>query len=92
MNHRPITEDDLHAYVDHALEPERPAEVATTSRITLMSPSASASSPISASFCARRLRRLPTNPWRQSSIYRASSSSGRGDPPWSVGRWRRCCC
>jgi len=29
MNHRPITEDDLHAYVDHALEPERRAEVAT---------------------------------------------------------------
>jgi anti-sigma factor RsiW len=28
MNHRPITEDDLHAYVDHALEPERRAEVA----------------------------------------------------------------
>ena len=29
MNHRPITEDDLLAYVDHALEPERRAEVAT---------------------------------------------------------------
>jgi anti-sigma factor RsiW len=29
MNHRPITEDDLHAYVDHALEPERRTEVAT---------------------------------------------------------------
>jgi anti-sigma factor RsiW len=29
MNHRPITEDDLHAYVDHALEPERRAEVAS---------------------------------------------------------------
>jgi anti-sigma factor RsiW len=28
MNNRPITEDDLHAYVDHALEPERRAEVA----------------------------------------------------------------
>jgi anti-sigma factor RsiW len=28
MSHRPITEDDLHAYVDHALEPERRAEVA----------------------------------------------------------------
>jgi anti-sigma factor RsiW len=28
MNHRPITEDDLHAYVDHVLEPERQAEVA----------------------------------------------------------------
>ena len=28
MNHRPITEDDLHAYVDRALEPERQAEVA----------------------------------------------------------------
>ena len=27
MNHRPITEDDLHAYVDRALEPERRAEV-----------------------------------------------------------------
>jgi anti-sigma factor RsiW len=27
MNQRPITEDDLHAYVDHALEPERRAEV-----------------------------------------------------------------
>lgn len=27
MNHRPITEDDLHAYVDHVLEPERQAEV-----------------------------------------------------------------
>lgn len=29
MNHRPITEDDLHAYVDYALEPERRAEVAS---------------------------------------------------------------
>jgi anti-sigma factor RsiW len=29
MSHRPITEDDLHAYVDRALEPERRAEVAT---------------------------------------------------------------
>jgi anti-sigma factor RsiW len=29
MSNRPITEDDLHAYVDHALEPERSAEVAT---------------------------------------------------------------
>ena len=29
MNHRPITEDDLHAYVDSALEPERRAEVAS---------------------------------------------------------------
>ena len=29
MNHRPITEDDLHAYVDRVLEPERQAEVAT---------------------------------------------------------------
>lgn len=29
MNHRPITEDDLHAYVDDALEPERRAEVAS---------------------------------------------------------------
>ncbi len=29
MNHRPITEDDLHAYVDRALEPERRAEVAS---------------------------------------------------------------
>jgi anti-sigma factor RsiW len=28
MNHRPITEDDLHAYVDQALEPERRREVA----------------------------------------------------------------
>jgi len=28
MNHRPITEDDLHAYVDRVLEPERQAEVA----------------------------------------------------------------
>ena len=28
MIHRPITEDDLHAYVDGALEPEREAEVA----------------------------------------------------------------
>lgn len=28
MNHRPITEDDLHAYVDSALEPERQVEVA----------------------------------------------------------------
>ena len=29
MNNRPITEDDLHAYVDHTLEPARRAEVAT---------------------------------------------------------------
>jgi len=28
MSNRPITEDDLHAYVDRALEPEREAEVA----------------------------------------------------------------
>lgn len=28
MSHRPISEDDLHAYVDRALEPEREAEVA----------------------------------------------------------------
>ena len=28
MNHRPITEDDLHAYVDRVLEPERQVEVA----------------------------------------------------------------
>lgn len=28
MSHRPITEDDLHAYVDGVLEPERRAEVA----------------------------------------------------------------
>jgi anti-sigma factor RsiW len=28
MNHRPIMEDDLHAYVDQALEPERRREVA----------------------------------------------------------------
>ena len=28
MNHRAITEDDLHAYVDRVLEPERRAEVA----------------------------------------------------------------
>ena len=28
MNHRPITEDDLHAYVDRLLEPERQMEVA----------------------------------------------------------------
>src|SRR6202048_15745 len=30
MNHRPITEDDLHAYVDRVLEPERQAEVAAS--------------------------------------------------------------
>ncbi|MEP6839290.1 MAG: anti-sigma factor [Bradyrhizobium sp.] len=29
MTNRPITEDDLHAYVDRVLEPERQAEVAT---------------------------------------------------------------
>jgi anti-sigma factor RsiW len=29
MNHRPITEDDLHAFVDRVLEPERQAEVAS---------------------------------------------------------------
>src|SRR5262249_42647439 len=29
MSQRPITEDDLHAYVDRALEPERQAEVAS---------------------------------------------------------------
>ena len=29
MSQRPITEDDLHAYVDRVLEPERKAEVAT---------------------------------------------------------------
>jgi anti-sigma factor RsiW len=29
MNQRPITEDDLHAFVDHALEPERRVEVAS---------------------------------------------------------------
>ncbi|HEX9209789.1 MAG TPA: anti-sigma factor [Bradyrhizobium sp.] len=29
MNHRPIMEDDLHAYVDQALEPQRRAEVAS---------------------------------------------------------------
>ncbi len=28
MTNRPITEDDLHAYVDDVLEPEREAEVA----------------------------------------------------------------
>jgi len=28
MSNRPITEDDLHAYVDQLLEPERRAEVA----------------------------------------------------------------
>ena len=28
MTNRPITEDDLHAYVDGVLEPEREAEVA----------------------------------------------------------------
>src|SRR2546430_10969386 len=28
MNHRPITADDLHAYVDRVLEPERQTEVA----------------------------------------------------------------
>ena len=28
MTNRPISEDDLHAYVDGALEPEREAEVA----------------------------------------------------------------
>jgi anti-sigma factor RsiW len=28
MSHRPITEDDLHGYVDRVLEPERQAEVA----------------------------------------------------------------
>jgi anti-sigma factor RsiW len=28
MNHRPITEDDLHAYIDRVLEPERQAEIA----------------------------------------------------------------
>lgn len=28
MSNRPITEDDLHGHVDHALEPEREAEVA----------------------------------------------------------------
>jgi anti-sigma factor RsiW len=28
MSHRPITEDDLHAYVDRVLEPERQSEVA----------------------------------------------------------------
>jgi anti-sigma factor RsiW len=28
MSHRPITEDDLHAYVDRVLEPERQVEVA----------------------------------------------------------------
>ena len=28
MSNRPITEDDLHAYVDGVLEPEREAEVA----------------------------------------------------------------
>jgi anti-sigma factor RsiW len=28
MSHRPITEDDLHAYVDRVLEPERQAQVA----------------------------------------------------------------
>src|SRR4029077_20916078 len=27
MNHRPITEDDLHAYVDRGLEPERQVEL-----------------------------------------------------------------
>ena len=29
MSNRPITEDDLHAYVDRVLEPERWAEIAT---------------------------------------------------------------
>ncbi|WP_454624227.1 anti-sigma factor family protein [Bradyrhizobium cenepequi] len=29
MNHRPVTEDDLHAYVDDVLEPERRAEIAS---------------------------------------------------------------
>lgn len=29
MNHRPITDDDLHAYVDCLLEPERQAEVSS---------------------------------------------------------------
>ncbi|WP_213030186.1 anti-sigma factor, partial [Acinetobacter baumannii] len=29
MSQRPITEDDLHAYVDHALAPERRGEVAS---------------------------------------------------------------
>ncbi|MGA7804011.1 anti-sigma factor family protein, partial [Bradyrhizobium sp.] len=28
MSHRPITEDDLHAYVDRVLAPERQADVA----------------------------------------------------------------
>lgn len=29
MNHRPVTEDDLHAYVDDVLEPERRTEIAS---------------------------------------------------------------
>jgi len=34
MNQRPITEDDLHAYVDGVLEPERLAEAGLLSRKT----------------------------------------------------------
>ena len=29
MNQRPVTEDDLHGYVDQAMSPERRAEVAS---------------------------------------------------------------
>jgi hypothetical protein len=41
MTNRPITEDDLHAYVDGVLEPEREAEVAAISKATPTWPGAS---------------------------------------------------
>jgi Predicted transmembrane transcriptional regulator (anti-sigma factor) len=85
MNHRPITEDDLHAYVDRVLEPERQAEVAAylgdhpevAKRVAAFSDQRDS--------LRAALAPIAEEPCRRSSICRASSRTARRRP--SVARW-----
>ena len=86
MNHRPITEDDLHAYVDRVARTGAAGGSRRLSEaIIRMSPSASPPSPISVSCCVRRSRRSLRNRCRpELNLSRIIESRARRP---SAARW-----
>jgi DNA-directed RNA polymerase specialized sigma24 family protein len=86
MSNRPITEDDLHAYVDGVLEPEREAEVAAIWKATPTWPGASPPFRTSAISCARRWRPSRTSRAVAAQSVRDDREAGDGVLPvwWAV--------
>lgn len=91
MSNRPITEDDLHAYVDRVLEPERQADVTAYLQAHADVAKRVAGFADQRDLLRAALAPIADEPLPQSSIWRGLSRPKGGVPGVLRGRSRRRC-